>query len=179
MTPGCEETVAYKEVLDSYHRCEAAGGLFDSFYKIFFAKSPEIPPMFAETDMKRQKAMLLSALVLVRKSLRDLDAIVPKLRQLGARHVSYGAEPEHYPVVAEVLIASMAAVAGPAWTPAYAQAWSEALGVVGRDARAAQHGTQLLAIERSPALHRLLQRAMRAKQRHGVELELRESPLAG
>jgi hypothetical protein len=28
--------------------------------------------------------MLLAALVLLRKSLRDLDAVVPKLRELGA-----------------------------------------------------------------------------------------------
>ena len=36
--------------------------------------------------------------MLLRKSLRDLDAIVPTLRELGARHVAYGARPEHYPV---------------------------------------------------------------------------------
>ena len=40
--------------------------------------------------------MLLGALVLLRKSLRNLDPIVPKLRELGARHVAYGAVPEHY-----------------------------------------------------------------------------------
>ena len=74
--------------------------------------------------------MLLSALVLVRKSLRDLDAIVPTLRELGARHVAYGARPEHYPVVGEVLIASMAEVAGPAWRPQHERAWAAALDVV-------------------------------------------------
>jgi hypothetical protein len=36
--------------------------------------------------------MLLGTLVLLRKSLRDLDAIVPKLRELGGRHVADGAE---------------------------------------------------------------------------------------
>jgi hemoglobin-like flavoprotein len=55
--------------------------------------------------------MLLGALVLLRKSLRDLDAIVPKLRELGVRHVRYGARPEHYPVVGEALIGAMAAAA--------------------------------------------------------------------
>ena len=67
--------------------------------------------------MQRQKTMLLGTLVLLRKSLRDLDSIVPKLRELGARHAAYGAEPEHYPVVGAVLIASMAAVAADAWRP--------------------------------------------------------------
>jgi hemoglobin-like flavoprotein len=74
--------------------------------------------------------MLLGTLVLLRKSLRDLDAIVPKLRELGARHVAYGAQPEHYPVVGQVLIASMAEIAGEAWQPEYERAWAEAFAIV-------------------------------------------------
>ncbi len=104
--------------------------LMDVFYARLFAAAPAVEPLFASTDLKRQKAMLLSALVLVRKSLRDLDALVPTLYKLGARHVAYGARPEHYPVVGEVLIASMAEVAGPAWRPEYERAWGEAFGVV-------------------------------------------------
>ena len=41
---------------------------------------------FASTDLGRQKAKLLATLILLRKSFRDLDAIVPKLRELGERH---------------------------------------------------------------------------------------------
>ena len=104
--------------------------LMDIFYDRLFAVAPAVKPLFERTDLRKQKAMLLGTLVLLRKSLRDLDAIVPKLRQLGARHVAYGAKPEHYPVVGEVLIASMAEVAGPAWTAGYEQAWAEAFGVV-------------------------------------------------
>jgi hemoglobin-like flavoprotein len=104
--------------------------LMDEFYGRLFEAAPAVKPRFAGTDMRRQKAMLLSALVLVRKALRDLDSIVPKLRELGARHVAYGAEPKHYPVVAEALIASMAAVAGAAWKAEYEQAWGGALGVL-------------------------------------------------
>jgi hemoglobin-like flavoprotein len=74
--------------------------------------------------------MLLGTLVLLRKSLRNLDAIVPKLRDLGARYVAYGAEAEHYPVVGEVLLASMAQVAGPGWRPEHERAWANAFGVV-------------------------------------------------
>ena len=55
---------------------------------------------------------------------------MPTLRKLGARHVAYGARPEHYPVVGEVLIASMAEVAGPAWRPHYEHAWAAAFDVV-------------------------------------------------
>ena len=103
--------------------------LMDEFYARLFAAAPAVRTLFPR-DMEKQKTMLLSALVLLRKSLRDLDAIVPTLRILGARHVAYGARPEHYPVVGSVLIESMAAIAGPAWTPEYQQAWGAAFEIV-------------------------------------------------
>src|SRR4051794_934603 len=104
--------------------------LMDIFYGRLFAAAPSVEPLFAHVDLRRQKGMLLAALVLLRKSLRDLDAIVPKLRELGARHVAYGAVPEHYPVVGAVLIASMAEIAGPEWQPEYEDAWAEAYSIV-------------------------------------------------
>ena len=104
--------------------------LMDQFYARLFEAAPSVQPLFAHVDLKKQKAMLLGALVLLRKSLRDLDAIAPKLRDMGARHVAYGAAPAHYPVVGEVLLASMAAVAGDAWNDEYETAWAKAYGVV-------------------------------------------------
>jgi hemoglobin-like flavoprotein len=104
--------------------------LVEIFYSNLFAVAPSVRPLFAGADMARQRAMLLSALVLLRKSLRDLDAVVPTLKRLGGRHVAYGARPEHYPVVGNVLIGAMAHVAGPGWEPRFAKAWTEAFGVV-------------------------------------------------
>ncbi len=103
--------------------------LMDEFYSRLFAAAPAVRPLFPD-DMQRQKTMLLGALVLLRKSLRNLDAIVPKLRELGARHVAYGAKPEHYPVVGTVLIAAMAAVAGDEWKPEHEAAWGAAFEIV-------------------------------------------------
>ncbi len=74
--------------------------------------------------------MLLAALVLLRHSLRNLESAVPTLHRLGARHVAYGAQPEHYPVVGAVLIECMAEIAGPAWVDRYTEAWTEVFGVV-------------------------------------------------
>ena len=104
--------------------------LVEIFYSNLFAVAPSVQPLFAGADMARQRAMLLSALVLLRKSLRELDAVVPTLKRLGGRHVAYGARPEHYPVVGNVLIGAMAHVAGPGWEPRFAKAWTEAFGVV-------------------------------------------------
>ena len=103
--------------------------LMDEFYSRLFEAAPTVRPLFPE-DMQRQKTMLLGALVLLRKSLRNLDAVVPKLRELGARHVAYGALPEHYPVVGATLVASLAAVAGDEWKDEYEQAWCAAYAVV-------------------------------------------------
>jgi hemoglobin-like flavoprotein len=104
--------------------------LMDAFYARLFEAAPAVKPLFAGTDMNRQKTMLLGTLVLLRKSLRDLDPIVPKLRELGARHVAYGAQPEHYPVVGQALIGAMAEVAGSAWLPEYERAWGAAFEIV-------------------------------------------------
>jgi hemoglobin-like flavoprotein len=104
--------------------------LMDTFYARLFSAAPAVRPLFAGTDLRRQKTMLLGTLVLVRKSLRNLDAVLPKLRDLGARHVAYGAEPGHYPVVGEILIGSMADVAGDAWRPEYGHAWAAAFSLV-------------------------------------------------
>jgi len=102
----------------------------ERFYERLFAAAPAVEPLFAGTDLKRQQAHLLATLVLLRKSLDDLGPLLPKLRELGARHVAYGAVAAHYPVVGTVLIASMAELAGPAWRPQYTHAWSEAFEVV-------------------------------------------------
>jgi methyl-accepting chemotaxis protein len=104
--------------------------LVDTFYARLFETAPAVKPLFAGTDLKKQKAMLLAALVLLRKSLRDLDRVVPTLKALGARHVAYGAEEAHYAVVGQVLLGSMADVAGDTWRLEYEAAWSEAYDVV-------------------------------------------------
>jgi hemoglobin-like flavoprotein len=104
--------------------------LMDIFYGRLFAAAPAVKPLFAGTDPRKQKLMLLRVLGLLRRSLRDLESIVPVLRDLGARHVAYGARPEHYPIVGAVLIASMAEVAGDAWQPGHERAWAVAFDVV-------------------------------------------------
>jgi methyl-accepting chemotaxis protein len=104
--------------------------LMDRFYTRLFAAAPEVEPLFAGTDMDAQKSMLLGALVLLRRHLDDLETIVPILRGLGARHVAYGARPEHYPVVGQALLSSMADVAGDHWRPEHERAWTAALDVV-------------------------------------------------
>jgi hemoglobin-like flavoprotein len=97
----------------------------EDFYNRIFATAPALRALFPD-DMTHHRTMVLATLVLVRKSLRNFDEIVPTLRSLGARHVGYGVQPEHYAVAGPLLIEAMAHVAGDAWRPEYARAWAGA-----------------------------------------------------
>jgi methyl-accepting chemotaxis protein len=90
----------------------------------------EVEPLFRHVDMKRQQQMLLNALLLVRGSLREPEKLVPVLQALGAKHVSYGAKPEFYPIVGTTLVATMQEVAGANWKPEYTTAWVDAFQVI-------------------------------------------------
>ena len=104
--------------------------LIQTFYDRLFETAPAVKPLFEQVDMERQRQALLNMLLVLRESLHDLDDIVPDLEDLGERHVEYGAQSEHYPVVGQVLIGAMAEIAGDQWKPEYTEAWQEAYGVV-------------------------------------------------
>lgn len=53
----------------------------------------------------------------------DLEPVSKTLEALGARHVAYGVVPEHYPVVGEALLTTLAAALGDAWTPTAQEGW--------------------------------------------------------
>ena len=53
----------------------------------------------------------------------DLEPVSRTLEALGARHVSYGVLPEHYPVVGEALLSTLEIALGDAWTPTAEEGW--------------------------------------------------------
>jgi hemoglobin-like flavoprotein len=121
-------TAIHVELLEESFDLIAPRGeeLVAAFYRHLFAADPALQPLFARTDMPRQRSMLLAALVLVRKSLRNLDALVPALVALGARHHGYGVRPEHYAPVGAALLATMAEFGGAEWRAEYTAAWTAA-----------------------------------------------------
>ncbi|MEM9274808.1 MAG: globin family protein [Cyanobacteria bacterium P01_F01_bin.143] len=107
-----------------------ANEFVSSFYDNLFTANPEAKPLFAKTDMAEQKKKLLGSLVLVVENLRNPDALDSALRGLGARHVKYGALPEHYPLVGGALLATFQQYLGDKWTPNVRQAWVDAYGAI-------------------------------------------------
>ena len=101
-----------------------------SFYNNLFTANPEARPLFTSTDMEAQKKKLLASLVLVVENLRNPDVLSDTLKGLGARHVQYGALPEHYPLVGNALLTTFEQYLEDGWTPEVKQAWVDAYGAI-------------------------------------------------
>jgi hemoglobin-like flavoprotein len=99
------------------------------FYDRLFEIAPSVVPMFP-TDMKEQRKKLMATLAVVVGGLSNLDAVLPAASALAKRHVSYGAKPEHYPVVGAALLWTLEKGLGDGWTPDVAAAWTAAYGTL-------------------------------------------------
>ena len=100
------------------------------FYEILFERHPQTQAMFPTGNRARQAEMLTGALVAVLDHLEDAPWLQDTLGALGAKHVEYGVTREMYDWVGASLLATLAEVAGPAWTPELNAAWAEAYGAI-------------------------------------------------
>ncbi|MEM9977548.1 MAG: globin family protein [Cyanobacteria bacterium P01_D01_bin.2] len=101
-----------------------------SFYNNLFTDYPAAKPLFEHSDMTKQQQMLKGGLVMVIENLRKPEVLSKALKGLGARHVKYGALPEHYPLVGNSLLKTLEQYAGDAWTFDLREAWAGAYGVI-------------------------------------------------
>jgi len=107
MRPGDDD---YEKVVASYYRCDDSAGFFDTFYDLFFAKSPEIPPKFASTDLEKQKQVVMASLLWLlwlRKPDPRARAEVEKLAESHSR-AGHDVRPELYDLWLDALCESVA-----------------------------------------------------------------------
>jgi hemoglobin-like flavoprotein len=109
---------------------EANPGFVSRFYEILFERYPQTRGLFTPGGAQRQAEMLTGALVAVMDHLEDAPWLQDTLGALGAKHVGYGVTREMYDWVGASLLATLAEVAGPAWTAELEAAWAEAYGVI-------------------------------------------------
>ena len=107
-----------------------ADDLVKRFYEELFKRYPGVKPLFKNTTPAKQRKKMVAALSLLVNSLRKPDELVPVLQQMGERHEVYGAEADHYTVVADTLLDVMAEFAGDLWTTEVKNAWQAALDTV-------------------------------------------------
>src|SRR5271169_2073798 len=99
------------------------------FYGRLFEIAPQVKSMFP-ADLTEQRSKLMATLAAVVNGLGNLQSILPAASALAKRHVSYGAKPEHYPVVGAALLWTLERGLGPGWTPDVADAWKAAYGTL-------------------------------------------------
>jgi methyl-accepting chemotaxis protein len=100
-------------------------GAGKEFYETLFALDPSLRSLFS-TDEENQGAMFVVALGLALKGLDDDGDVDESLRELGRRHVLYGARDIHFDTFREALLCLFAQRLGPDFTPEMAEAWRAA-----------------------------------------------------
>jgi hemoglobin-like flavoprotein len=100
-------------------------GAGKDFYETLFALDPSLKSLFS-TDVENQGAMFVVALGLALKGLDDDGIVDESLRELGRRHVLYGAKDIHFNTFREALLCLFAQRLGPDFTPEMAEAWRAA-----------------------------------------------------
>ena len=86
----------------SYDAVPSKSRLYDRFYTLLFERYPEVRPLFPP-DLKALREQLAAAVSALVMNAEQFGALEPMLRELGERHVRYGAQEAHYPIVADLL----------------------------------------------------------------------------
>jgi hemoglobin-like flavoprotein len=94
------------------------------FYAKLFEFDPKLRNMF-KGDMKDQGKKLMSTLKIAVKSLDNLDALVPVVQNLAAKHIDYGVTVDDYTPVGNALIYTLKTGLGDEFTPELREAWVE------------------------------------------------------
>lgn len=109
------------------------------FYARLFELNPGLQPLF-KNDIREQGLKLMQMLKLAVNGLDDIDALIPAVRALGARHAAYGVEDNHYDAVATALLWTLEHALKADFTPETKSAWAEVYNLLAQTMKdAARH----------------------------------------
>src|SRR5262245_15623299 len=94
------------------------------FYRRLFELDPALRPLF-KSDIHEQSKKLTDMLAVALSMLGRPEELAGELEELGARHVGYGAKPEHYQSVRRALLDMFTELMADGFTPDVTEAWSE------------------------------------------------------
>jgi hemoglobin-like flavoprotein len=110
-------------VQSSYARLKpGAAGVAASFYDRLFVLDPGLRRLFRD-DLANQGERLMHMIGAAVGLLNRPETLFPVLHALGARHVGYGVEAQHYDTVGRALIDTLEAGLGAAFTTELRAAW--------------------------------------------------------
>ncbi|MDD1781188.1 globin domain-containing protein [Enterovibrio sp. ZSDZ35] len=96
------------------------------FYDTLFSYDPTLKRLF-KGDMKQQGRKLMAMVSAAVNSLDSPDTLVPILKELAKRHVSYGVKPSHFTPVCNALLHTLKVGLGDEFTPQVRDAWATML----------------------------------------------------
>lgn len=135
------QSSAQRAVQDSYGRCLARKDFFDRFYIIFVDSHPDIRPMFAKTDMPKQKELLrhglMSALLFMESDVMA-KACIDRIRAThGATRLNI--RPALYQYWIDSIVQTVSE-SDPQYSPALGEQWREVLVPAVRHIQSGYHG---------------------------------------
>ena len=107
-------------------------GFSSSFYERLFELAPQVRPLF-KNNMQEQQDKLIKMLGLIINNLYDLNSISVEIARLAQRHASYGVKDEHYQIVTEALVRTIAEHSPEKPDIATLTAWQEVLQHLSRE----------------------------------------------
>ncbi len=120
---------------DTLNRIKAENGGITPFglrfYARLFEKYPQVKPLF-NTPPEEQHKKLVASIAAIVALVEKPDKLKPYLHAMGIRHLAYKTENDHYPAVAENLLAVMEEHLSKEgeWNDDLKSNWSAALDVV-------------------------------------------------
>jgi len=119
-----------KLVQDSFRQvapiAETAAQLF---YARLFELDPDLEALF-KGNLSEQGRKLMQMLALAVSSLDRMEQLLPVVRSLGTRHLSYGVRDKDYDTVGQALLWTLGKGLGDAFTPDVEAAWSNVYGTL-------------------------------------------------
>ena len=92
------------------------------FYHHLFRLHPDVRPLFSE-NLSGQSMKLMQTIGFAVSHLNSPEMLEPVIASLGARHLNYGVEPQHYAFVGEALLVTLEEMLGSDFTPEAKTAW--------------------------------------------------------
>jgi len=101
------------------------GALAARFYQELFTAAPALRLLFP-VDLTALQGHFEAALALIIRNLEDMAVLQDSLRDLGAQHVGWGAKPEDYFIVRDVLVRAIGEGSA-SWTEELEADWRSAI----------------------------------------------------
>ena len=96
------------------------------FYARLFQVDPRLSRLFRDSDMEKQRMVLMQTLGVVVRNIDRLDQIIPEVEALGRRHAGYGVTADQYATVGSALVWTIEQGLGDAFTDETGHAWADA-----------------------------------------------------